>query len=293
MHTGVEYRPGFFPPAFGTLFAYEAGKKEFPLPQYLLMGAPLALPETSAFTEMYRPFRLGSVWNPIPNLRRNVDSTRDRERATLLLEQNKEWGLTRQQRTTSDLEEAGILGEKILNTPLLKVFNLTEEPEVVRKAYGEGFGESCLLARRLVEVGCPFVEVVLGGWDFDPSWAIPYKTVVPTLDRGMGNLLKDLAEKDLLRETLVVCATEFGKPPFASPQGYWNQGFSTVLAGGALAGGRVYGETSPDRTKSPVSIRDFFATLFKACDLDPDKTYELSGRQMKYLIGGKPVDDLF
>jgi arylsulfatase A-like enzyme len=122
---------------------------------------------------------------------------------------------------------------------------------------------------------------------------MPFKELVSTLDRGLGNLLKDLAARNLLRETLVVCATECGKSPWAPTTQCWTRGFSVAIAGGTLAGGRVFGVTSGEDAKPRASIKDFFATLYKACGLDAEKTYELEGRKFKYVAGGKPIDDLF
>ena len=289
MHTGEEPRPGGIAPAFGTIFGYEAGKRVFPLPRYLVLGPPADLPRSPAFDEEFHPFQLGSVRSPLPDREGLVSRDRDRERAALLAEQNKDWSSTRAQRAVTALDRAFLQSEEAMTSPTLRAFDTHEEPAVVRKAYGEGFGEACLLARRLVEAGCPFVEIGLKGWAGDS----PFKESVSALDRGLGNLLKDLAGRNLLRETLVVCATAFGKDPFTPSSRAWNRAFSVAVAGGTLAGGRVYGRTTGDNAKPPVSIKDFFATLYKACGLDAEKTYEFNGRQIKYVRGGKPVDDLF
>jgi hypothetical protein len=164
-----------------------------------------------------------------------------------------------------------------------------DEPASLRAEYGEGFGERCIVARRLIQSGCGFVEVGLRGWESKPTL-----TLAPLLDRALGALVKDLAWNNLLRETLVVCATEFGRSA-AFPQAPTPRGFSVVLAGGALAGGRVFGDTGPGGgdPKPPVPIKDFAATVFKACGLDGDRMYEREGRKLKYADGGKPIDDLF
>ena len=293
MHVGAEPRTGDETPPIGTILARELRTKEIPLPSYLTLDPPV-IPHSAVFGDEYIPFRLQSLWNPIPNIRSNVASARDRERAALLIEQSKEWGAQRQQRVTAEIEHGIVQSEALMSTPLLKVFNLTEEPAALRKEYGEGFGQGCLLARRLVEAGCPMVEIGLRGWGETPAWAVPYKDLVPALDRGLGTLVKELAEKNLLKETVVVCATEFGKPPVGNGE-VCSNGFSVVLAGGALQGGRVYGETGANGTtcKSPVSIKDLFATIYKACGVDPEKQYEINLRKYKYVAGGKPVDDLF
>jgi uncharacterized protein (DUF1501 family) len=235
------------------------------------------------------PFRLTSLQNPIPNIRRNVDAARDRGRTALLLDQNKDWGSLRKQREADRFTQGVEASEKLMNTTLLKAFSTADEPESLRAEYGVDFGEACLLARRLIQAGCGFVEVGLKGWDTTVT-----KDLVPVLDRGLGTLVRDLAKKDLLRKTLVVCATAFGRSQVLG-MAPWSRGFSVVLAGGALAGGRVYGDTGEFGLgcKSPVEIPDFFATVYKACGIRSDKEYEYLGRKFKYLAKGKPIDDLF
>jgi hypothetical protein len=275
-------------PLIGTILAQELSDPELPLPPHIVLDGP-DLPEPVVFGDRVLPFRLGSLRNPIPNLRRNVDSTRDRDRAQLLLDQNKDWGSRRLQREAERIRSGYEASEKLMNTPLLKAFSTADEPDPLRADYGPEFGEACLAARRLIQAGCGFVEVGLKGWDTTVT-----KDLVPVLDRGLGTLVRDLAKKNLLRETVVVCATAFGRvKEFGMAP--WARGFSVVLAGGALAGGRVYGDTgeSGQECKSPVELPDLFATIYKACGVAPDKQYEYAGRKYKYLFKGKPVDDLF
>ena len=298
MHTGVA--PGGEEiPSIGTIVSFELAKPGFPLPSHVAIDPPV-LPQSAVLGEDHQPFRVNnSPWNPIPNLRRNVDSQRDRERAVLVLEQNKEWGALRQQPEVRRLETGFARSEAVMNTPLLKAFNWPEEPEALRKDYGGRFGENCLLARRLVQAGCAFVEIGMGGWNQRSDFPGALKRMIPDLDRGLGTLVKDLSGKDLLRDVVVVCATEFGKTPDlngGAGRDRWARGFSVVLAGGALAGGRVHGSTGAEGRECapPVSPQDFLATVYKACGIDPDKEYPIEeGRTMKYAQGGKPVAELF
>ncbi len=290
MHTG---RPTFgdFPPSIGTIFSFELGGESLPLPNYLALDAP-DLPESPAFGEEHLPVHLAGVANPIPHLRRSVDAARDRERAALLLEQNADWSATRKQREASRHVAGAAKAEEIMNTPLLKAFNVAAEPEALRKEYGPGFGEKCLLARRLLEAGCPFVEIGLGGWNF-PGLA------AAALDRGLGTLVKDLAARKALSDTLVVCAAPFGHVPPTEPHVGrigWPRGFSVVLAGGTLPGGIAHGGTGPDGTAcdSPVSVEELFATVYSACGIDWEREYMTpDGRRRRYVARGQPVQPLF
>jgi uncharacterized protein (DUF1501 family) len=125
------------------------------------------------------------------------------------------------------------------------------------------------------------------------------KMRIPELDTGLGTLVKDLAGKELLKDVVVVCATEFGRTPDVNGglgRDRHPTGFSVVLAGGSLAGGRVHGSTGPDgRACEPlVSVPDLLATVYRACGIAPETEYEIEeGRKMKYAQGGKPVAELF
>jgi len=297
MHTGEIPKPHEVLPVIGTLLAHEIGMDEFPLPKYFSIGMPPFAPST-AFNEELLPFELNprSPW--ILNTNRAVDRDRDRQRVTLLLQQNEEWTASRLQREATRVGRALVQTEKLMNTPLLKAFNIHEEPADLRASYGGEFGARCLLARRLTQAGCPFVAVSLKGWAPRGGAWVDYRTMARTLDQGLGTLVKDLAEKDLLHQTLVVCATEFGRlpgKPFGQPCPCKPRGFSVVLAGGYLSGGLVYGDTGPDGTRceAPVSVEDLHATIFSACGLDWEKCFTVDTRQIKYARNGRPVEPLF
>jgi hypothetical protein len=304
MHIGIKPVQGLEIPATGTVVSFEKGKSDFPLPHFIAIDPPL-IPQAATFGDDYMPFRLNNAENPIPNIRRNVDANRDKERAALLLDQNKEWDGKRQQKEVTKVEKAYVKSEDVMNTPLLKAFNYHEEPAELRTAYGDRFGVNCLLARRLVQAGCSFIEIGMGGWDMHADVFGNCKRMLPTLDAGMGTLIKDLAEKDMLKETLVLWCGEFGRTPSINAgkgRDHHADGFSVVMAGGGLAGGRVHGDTGPsgEGAMQPVPVHNLFATIYKACGIDPDKKYETEGRKIKYAsINGAvtskvtPVADLF
>jgi hypothetical protein len=300
MHLGQMAIQGLQIPVLGTIISYEKGDKKFPLPHFVAMDPP-GVPnfQDSPFGDDYRPFRLADHNNPIPNIRRGVDANRDKDRASILLEQNKEFGEKRKQEVLKTVESAYQKSEDIMNTPLLKAFNYNEEPGELRSQYGDRFGISCLLARRLVEAGCSFVEIGLGGWDMHNDVFGSCKRMLPTLDKGLGTLIKDLAQKDLLKETLVMWLGEFGRTPDingGNGRDHWANGWSSMLAGGGIQGGRVHGDTGPSGSgcAKPVSAYDYFATIYRACGIDPNKKYDTEGRKIKYLAkDGKVVADLF
>jgi len=191
-----------------------------------------------------------------------------------------------------------------------KAFDIEAEPKAARDRYGRHvFGQSVLLARRLVEAGVRLVHVNWvrhdngkGGQGYDShrdhlEWS---KTeLLPPTDAALASLLEDLHERGLLEETLVVVLGEFGRTPrFNSNAGrdHWPQCFSVVLAGGGIRGGQVYGAS--DRiaaypTANPVSPQDLIATLYHAVGIDPHTLiYDLQDRPFA-LVEGKPISALF
>ena len=137
-----------------------------------------------------------------------------------------------------------------------KVFDLAEEPKALRDAYGANvFGQGCLMARRLVERGVPFVEVSLGtssngvGWDTHSNNFDAVKSLSNTLDNGWGTLMQDLGDRGLLESTTILWMGEFGRTPSINSNAgrdHFPRAWTTVLAGGGIAGGGAYGKTSDD-----------------------------------------------
>lgn len=297
MHIGMTPIAGLEIPSTGTVVSFEKGKKDFPLPHFIAIDPPL-IPQSAVFGDDYLPFRLNNAENPIPNIRRNVDGARDKERASLLLEQNKDWATKRQQSEVRKVESGYVKSEDVMNTPLLKAFNYSEEPGELRQSYGGRLGTNALLARRLVQAGCSFVEIGFGGWDMHTDVAGGCKNRVPEVDKAMGALILDLAEKDMLKDTLVMWMGEFGRTPdINGGQGrdHWANGFSVAMAGGNLGAGRVHGNTGPTGAgcSQPVNIRDLFATIYRACGIDFEKKYDTEGRKIKYATNAKPVATFF
>jgi hypothetical protein len=190
----------------------------------------------------------------------------------------------------------------LLHSPLTRVFDLADEPAALKAAYGDNnFGRGCLLARRLVEQGVPFVEVQLGGWD---THAGNFDTLAnnlhPTLDKGMGTLIEDLAARGLLDDTLVVWMGEFGRTPRinqSAGRDHWGRSWSIAMAGGGIKGGQVVGATDPEGVEiadKPLKVMDIVATMSKAMGLNLDTIYTTpNGRPSKLVDGGAPVAELF
>jgi hypothetical protein len=186
---------------------------------------------------------------------------------------------------------------KLMKSQDLKAFELAQEPKELRDAYGNNyFGQGCLLARRLIQHDVRYVEVNFGGWDHHEDIFSAMGRTGGTLDQAMATLLSDLQAKGLLKDTLVVLSTEFGRTPKINTGGgrdHHPRVYSCVLAGGPVRGGQVYGKSddmghAPD--VDPVQVEDFNATIASAIGLPIDKTvYSPSGRPFKIAHKGKVI----
>ena len=184
-----------------------------------------------------------------------------------------------------------------------QVFDLSREPEKVRERYGKHeFGQGCLLARRLVETGVPFVEVYLGDWDTHEQKRSESvrDTLLPVSDQAMTALLADLTDRGLLDDTLVVWMGEFGRTPKthdkSGSRNHYDKAWSTVLFGGGVPGGAVVGKTD-DRAAEvvarPVSGPDFMATVLSLLGIDPTKDLHAGSRPVRTTApGAKPISEV-
>lgn len=195
---------------------------------------------------------------------------------------------------------------KLMRSDAAKAFDLDEEEAAVRDAYGRNrFGQGCLLARRLVERGVPFVEVTHGGdggigWDTHASNFDGVKELSKTLDAGWATLLSELQARGLLDSTVIVWMGEFGRTPQINANAgrdHFPNAWSTVLAGGGMRTGQVIGRTSDDGMKvddRPVSVPDLLATVFSALGVDPMKqNISNVGRPIRLVDpAAKPIQEL-
>ena len=162
-----------------------------------------------------------------------------------------------------------------------KLFDLSQEEDDLRNRYGRNtFGQSCLMARRLVSAGVPYVTINYGGWDTHKQHFETVRRKLPQMDSGMATLLQDLADHDLLDSTIVWWSGEFGRTPKVAWEAPWNGGrhhfgacFSAVLAGGGFKGGHVVGAsdaTGEHVAERPVSPQDLLTSMYELLGVDPD-----------------------
>lgn len=190
---------------------------------------------------------------------------------------------------------------KLLSSEDLKVFKLDEEPEALRELYGSNkFGQGCLLARRLVEKGVRFVEVSHGGWDMHNDIDDGMEEHGTTLDTGISALLGDLEARGLLASTMVVLCSEFGRTPkinSRSGRDHYPKVFSTLLAGGGVKGGFIYGSSDKEGAEvadKQVAIQDFHSIVGHAMGINVDQVVIApNGRPFTVGDKGKVITDVF
>jgi hypothetical protein len=189
----------------------------------------------------------------------------------------------------------------------MKAFQLDREPASLRQSYGSEFGQRCLLARRLLRTGVRFIEVSFNlnflngtGWDTHNEGHKNQHLLIKDLDQALATLILDLERNDLLRKTLVVVATEFGRPPefdAGGGRGHWAKAFSVVLAGGGLQTGRVVGVTDELGKKiveDPISVPDLHATIHCALGIIPSRALrDDNDRPVPITDRGVPIGRVF
>jgi len=162
-----------------------------------------------------------------------------------------------------------------------KLFDLSTEKEDLRERYGMNtFGQSCLMARRLVEHGVPYVTINYKGWDTHKQHFETMKRKLPEMDAGMATLMQDLSDRGLLDSTIIWWSGEFGRGPKVQWNPPWNGGrshygkcFSAVVAGGGFKGGRVVGKSTDKGTEvaeRPVYPQDLIGSMYELLGIDPD-----------------------
>jgi hypothetical protein len=162
-----------------------------------------------------------------------------------------------------------------------KVFDMSNEKDELKEKYGRNkFGQSCLMARRLVEIGVPYITVNYGGWDTHKQHFETMRRKLPELDKGFATLLQDLNDRGLLDSTIVVWAGEFGRTPKILWESPWNGGrghygncFSAVVAGGGFKGGTVVGASNDkgeEVAQRPVLAGDLIGSMYELLGIDPD-----------------------
>lgn len=318
MNTGQVPNPLLDFPSIGSVLAYYQAMdveamKNADLPAFISVGGPRG---GSGFLGMkYAPFNVNNAGTPPENVSppSGVDMTR---RAALF--ERVEGGFNTNMPVDPKTGKPMVLDaarahkevyEKALNLVVSNrkdVFSLDKEIDgkpidtKLKDEYGtDQFGRAALLARKLVEAGTAAVQITLGGWDLHQNThATLQNQRLPVLDKAMGTLVRDLADRGKLKDTVIVWMGDFGRTPRINQNAgrdHWSRCWSVVLGGGNINGGVVHGATTADGTgvaKDETSVHDLYATLYRGLGIDPTPETNASVRdnlgRPYYIAGEKP-----
>jgi uncharacterized protein (DUF1501 family) len=301
MHTGYVPNPNVEHPSYGSVISHELAdyKAGLEIPPFVSVGGGSVGP---GFLGMaWAPFVVNSN-GQIRNLDMGLDQQRLMQRMYAL--DMIEKGFVSEQRGSAAEDHQKILRKTLalMTSQQMEAFKVNKEPTEMVERYGDNnFGKGCLMARRLVEAGVPFVEVDLGGWDnhqnIFPTLA---DTKLPMMDQAMSALVADLEARGRLQDTVIIWMGEFSRTPRINGNAgrdHWARSWSVVVGGGKIQGGKVIGETSADGSRvetEPYTSQDVMATVIRGLDISLDTTFtSRSGRPMKIANSGKVIKDLF
>jgi len=329
MHTSYTPNPAIAFPSIGAVAAHEipklAGYRDISLPGYISIGGANA--NGPGFLGMnYAAFTVQNPGSPPQNIRPPAlggseteveDRVRRRQRLFYAFEDTfmsgraphlSEKDRARYADASKAHEEVYGKGFSLVASKEGRVFEFRGENAKLMEEYGaagmgaNNFGRSALLARRLVESGVSAVEMSLGGWDTHNQTFQAHSTrLQPTLDKAMGTLVKDLVDRGMWSNTVLIWMGEFGRTPRINQNAgrdHWARSWSVVVGGGAIRGGQAYGSTSADGTEvanNPVRIGDVFATIYRGLGIDPStQVRDAIGRPFAIAGGnGRAIESLF
>ncbi len=262
----------------------DAGYKGL-IPPYIVLTKPQGRFSESGFMGLrYKPFATGGKPNaPVFTvegiIQQGITEARQRDRRQLLHNLETYAGKMKGNASFEKMDRCEEQAYELILGDAGKVFDVKEEDPKLRERYGKSdFGASCLIARRLVEQGVPYVTINYGGWDTHKKHFDIMKTKLPEMDRGFSTLLEDLASRGLLESTIVWWGGEFGRGPKIQKEAPWNGGrghygecFSHVIAGGGFQGGQVIGATNEkgmEVVDRPVYPWDLLGSMYEQLGID-------------------------
>jgi hypothetical protein len=309
LHTGRPTSGTVVYPSIGSIVAHERGSAMDGVPAYVVMGYPNVTRGPGFLGPKYGYIYLTDTEAGPSALKRPPEITEARQaRREALLAGLRERYVAEQQgdRFIADYDAAIHEGFRLAKGDFMKAFQLGTESDSLRAAYGGEFGQRCLLARRLVQTGVRFIEVSFNlnfingtGWDTHNEGQRNQHLLIQDLDQSLATLVLDLEKHQLLDKTLIVVATEFGRPPEfdnGGGRGHWSKAFSIALAGGGLRTGQAVGATDELGRKildAPISVPDLHATIHCALGINPEKFLYDDDRPVPITDRGQPVRAVF
>ncbi|MDA1015157.1 MAG: DUF1501 domain-containing protein [Planctomycetota bacterium] len=310
VRAGYPINPTIAYPTWGSVIAMERYNAAFELPAFVRIGKPRIRTRdinAGVLGAKYESFKIDQPGTLPSDVVPRVPTGVLKRRLSLADALDSEFARTGADTVVQEKKDIYDRTSRFVTSPRLNVFSLDDEPEKLRDDYGRTtFGQGCLLARRLVESGVSFVEVFShgskndAGWDTHGNGFRDTPNLCGESDPAFAALIRDLEQRGLLENTLVVWMGEFGRTPKIKKDGgrdHYAKGWLTALAGGGIQPGRVIGTTDKDGvdvTERPVSVPDLYMTFCHSLGIQHDKEYVTAENQPLKLVaeGGKPVKEL-
>jgi len=314
MMTGHPFNQALTYPAFGAVVAKEEGDRKS-MPPYIQLGTSIDQKygggAAGFLGDQYNPFVLpGDASNPNYSVRDvvlpgGIDRSRFQSRMKALHAVDTWQRRMENESGSTTLHAADTFYQKAYNMITAphakKAFDIHSEDPRLRERYGRNsLGQSCLLARRLIEGGVRFVTVTDGGWDTHTDNFKALKTrLLPRLDGAVSGLLQDLADRGMLEQTLVVVLSDFGRTPKVNPSAgrdHWSTASVALLAGGGMRPGVAVGQTdalAEQPTEAPYYTEDVAATIYHYLGIPLDTTHTTpDGRPVQVNYDGRVIREL-
>lgn len=285
MMTGYKPSPAVTYPSFGSVVSHELGVRNNIPPYILIPSLPTEFAGTGYLSKMYSGFSLNAdpsqAGYKVQDLSfpAGVDSKRFTTRKSMLETVNDHFSSANSDDRLNASDSFYQKAYNLIGSDSAKAaFDIETEPAALRDIYGRNAaGQRLLLARRLVEAGTRFVTVTYGGWDMHDNIASGIKNQLPNFDQAYAALIKDLEQRGMLDETLVMVTSEFGRTPkinATAGRDHWPSVYSIALAGGGIKKGYVHGSSDsvgaqPDN--DPLTVENLSATVYSLMGIDPDK----------------------
>jgi hypothetical protein len=310
VRTGYPIKPTIAYPTWGSVVAHDRWDADFDLPAFVRICQPrIKTRDVNAgvLGAKYESFKIDVPGELPPDVLPRVSPEVLARRIELSSRFDAQFAEQGGRKAVQEKQAIYDRTSRFVLSPLLDAFKLDQEPAKLRAAYGPTeFGQACLLARRLVEQGVSFIEIINGGTLNDQGWDTHKRgfeenpKLAAETDPGYAALLTDLHDRGLLENTLVVWMGEFGRTPKFQKDGgrdHYSEGWITCLSGGGVQGGQVIGATDKDGVKvtdRPVRVQDLFVTFCHVLGMDPRSEYTTDQDQpLKLVEGGELITELF
>ncbi len=307
MFTGYRPSPALQYPSMGSVVSHEYGPRNNLPPYVCIPNQPNVYAGTGYLSSSFSPFSLGrdpaSAGFKVQdlNLPGGITEPRFASRRNVLDAVNTYFARKEKSDNIDAMDTFYQRAYSLISSPKAReAFDINAEPAKLRDEYGRNAaGQRLLMARRLVAAGVRFVTVDYGGWDFHSQIAPNMRNQMPALDQGFAALIADLDRSGLLKRTLVMISSEFGRTPKINKDAgrdHWPKVFSVVLAGGGIKGGYIHGASNATATepeRDAVGPEDLATTIYHQLGIVADKELMAPGnRPIEIVDGGKVVKEL-